>query len=119
LTKHLAPFCERVRATSDAQAVLAAARRGEVDCVVLDLMMPDVDGLTLLQQIRAAAATEKLPVVLCSSKALSADEQALARRLWAPFLPKDRLAAGPIAQALVEARRLAAASSRELAGSAA
>ena len=59
---------------------MAIARSGEVDCLVLDLIMPDVDGFVLLQQIRGDAATAHLPVVVCSSKLLSADEQALVRR---------------------------------------
>jgi CheY-like chemotaxis protein len=103
LTRHLAPFCERVEVTGDPRAGLAAARGGQVDCIVLDLMMPEIDGFALLTQIRAEAATARLPVVLCSSRTLSIEEQALARRLHAPFLPKDGLTAERIARALLEA----------------
>ena len=98
---------------------MAIARSGEVDCLVLDLIMPDVDGLKLLQQIRGDAATAHLPVVVCSSKALSADEQALVRRLRAPFLSKEALASAQIARALFDARRLAPVFARDLVGSAA
>jgi signal transduction histidine kinase/CheY-like chemotaxis protein len=119
LTKHLAPFCERVSAFSDAQAVLAATGAHEVDCLVLDLIMPDVDGLTLLQRIRGNAAMTGLPVVVCSSKALSGDEVAVLHRLRASFLPKDALTPTPIARALLDACRLAASASAESAGRAA
>ena len=85
LGRHLASFCERVRATANQKEGLAAVRAGEVDCLVLDLMMPEVDGLALLQQIRDDSATEHLPVVICSSKVLSAEEQVLVRRLRARF----------------------------------
>jgi CheY-like chemotaxis protein len=107
LGRHLATFAERVRATGDCTQGMAAARSGDVDCLVLDLIMPDVDGLELLQRIRADADTEHLPVVVCSSKLLSAEEQTLLRRLRAPFLPKDALAPVQVARALLDARQLA------------
>jgi signal transduction histidine kinase/ActR/RegA family two-component response regulator len=107
LTKQLGQFCERVRATHDAQAMLDAARTGQADCVLLDLIMPDVDGFTLLQQLRGDAGTSSLPIVICSSKVLTADEHVLVRRLRASFLPKDALGAARIAKALLDARHLA------------
>jgi CheY-like chemotaxis protein/nitrogen-specific signal transduction histidine kinase len=119
LGRHLAPLCERVRATGSPRDGIAIARSGEVDCLVLDLIMPEVDGLELLQRIRSDAAIAHLPVVICSSKVLSAEEQALVRRLGAPFLPKDALAQAQIARALFDAQRLAPAVARDLAGSAA
>jgi CheY-like chemotaxis protein len=64
LCKQLAPFCERVRATDGAKEAMVALRTGEVDCAVLDLIMPEIDGLTLLQQIRDDGTTAHLPVVV-------------------------------------------------------
>jgi signal transduction histidine kinase/DNA-binding response OmpR family regulator len=107
LGRHLAHFCDRVRVTGDAEGAMATASRREVDALVLDIIMPDIDGLMMLQQIRADTLTADIPVVVCSSKTLSADEQALLRRLRAPFLPKDALAPAHIARALLDARRLA------------
>jgi signal transduction histidine kinase/CheY-like chemotaxis protein len=115
LTKQFAPFCERVLATGDVAAGMAAAAAGSVDCVVLDLIMPEVDGITLLQQLRGDAATAQLPVVVCSSKVLLPEERARLRQLRAPFLAKDALAAAEIGRALVEARHMVA-SAPELAG---
>ena len=36
--------------------------------VVLDLMMPDVDGLTVLRRLRGQAATRALPVVILTAR---------------------------------------------------
>jgi signal transduction histidine kinase/CheY-like chemotaxis protein len=119
LGRHLAPFAERVRATGDCHDGLAVARSGDIDCLVLDLIMPEVDGFVLLQKIRADISTEHLPVVVCSSKSLSAEEQTLLRRLHAPFLPKDALAPVQIARALLDAGRLVPAAARVIPGSAA
>jgi CheY-like chemotaxis protein len=114
LGRQLAPFCERVRATDGANEGVAAIRAGGVDCVVLDLIMPEVDGLVALQRIRDDETTAHLPVVVCSSKVLTADEQAQLRRLHAPFLPKDGLGAPQVARALLDARRLVGAFERAL-----
>jgi len=112
LGRHVALFCERVRATANASDGIVAARNGEVDCVVLDLIMPDVDGFEVLQQLRGDETTAHLPVVVCSSKALTADEQGLLRRLKASFLPKGALGAPQVARALLDARHLVGAFER-------
>lgn len=39
------------------------------DLVISDIMMPNVDGLEMLQQLRAEPGTAELPVVLLSAKA--------------------------------------------------
>ncbi|MCD5348822.1 response regulator [Kineosporia mesophila] len=41
----------------------------EVDCVVLDVVLPDGDGVDVLRQLRTQAATESLPVLMLSSEA--------------------------------------------------
>lgn len=46
-----------------------ALARGPVDLVVLDLMLPDGDGLSLLRELRADARTQALPVLLLSTEA--------------------------------------------------
>jgi DNA-binding response OmpR family regulator len=43
------------------------------DLVLLDLMMPDMDGWEVYQQIRATEATKELPVIIITAKAQSID----------------------------------------------
>lgn len=38
-----------------------------VDLVILDLMMPDIDGMEVLRRLRHEAATAKVPVVMFSA----------------------------------------------------
>jgi two-component system NtrC family sensor kinase len=51
---------------AEARAALAA---GPIAVAILDVLLPDGDGLDLLQEIRAAAATVDLPVLMLSTEA--------------------------------------------------
>ena len=39
------------------------------DILILDVMMPNMDGLTLCRKLRAAAETAELPIIMVSGKA--------------------------------------------------
>ncbi|HEY1558280.1 MAG TPA: sigma-54 dependent transcriptional regulator [Kofleriaceae bacterium] len=52
-------------AVATAAAALARVRAGEVDVLVTDLRMPDLDGLALVEQARAAAP--ELPVIVMTA----------------------------------------------------
>ena len=47
---------------------LAAAERLKPTVILQDLIMPDVDGLTLVKQYRGAPATRDVPIIVLSSK---------------------------------------------------
>lgn len=55
-----------VTEVSDGRAALDAARRGATDLVVLDLGLPDIDGLEVIRQLRAAGSD--LPIIVLSSR---------------------------------------------------
>ena len=44
------------------------------DLVLLDLMMPDMDGWDVYQQMKADEATQKIPVIVVTAKAQSIDK---------------------------------------------
>jgi PAS domain S-box-containing protein len=58
-----------VEAVADGEAALAAARRRAPDLVLTDVMMPRLDGLGLLRELRAGADTREAPVILLSARA--------------------------------------------------
>ena len=72
----------------DGFAGLRMAESHRPDCVVLDVMMPGIDGHMVLQRLRAADGGMDLPVVMLTAAA--DDEQAW--RAWTEgvdyFLPK-------------------------------
>ncbi len=62
-------------AASGADA-LARLRAAPVDCVVLDLKLPDMSGFDVLEQIRDDAALRDVPVVVFTGRELSAEDDA-------------------------------------------
>src|SRR5262245_9326752 len=58
------------------QEALAALNDGPIDCVVLDLLLPDISGLEVLSKIRDDQAIRDLPVVVFTGKELSAEQDA-------------------------------------------
>ena len=55
---------------------MAQLHEEAVDCVVLDLKLPDMSGFEVLEQIRDDAALRDVPVVVFTGRELSADEDA-------------------------------------------
>jgi signal transduction histidine kinase/DNA-binding NarL/FixJ family response regulator len=64
----LAPRCA-VETVADGEEALAAMRSRRFDLVLADIMMPSLDGLGLVQAVRADPALRELPVVLLSARA--------------------------------------------------
>jgi DNA-binding response OmpR family regulator len=57
-----------VIATRDGAEALAAALQRRPDLVVLDVAMPELDGLEVLRRLRADESTSDLPIVLLSAR---------------------------------------------------
>lgn len=47
---------------------LLQAEAEQPDAILLDVMLPDIDGLRLLQQLRTNPATRSIPVILLTAK---------------------------------------------------
>ena len=67
-----------VQVAADGYAGLRAIEADRPDCVVLDVMMPGMDGHGVLQRIRAADGGSDLPVVMLTAAA----DDAQAWRAW-------------------------------------
>lgn len=53
---------------------LSAIRQNKPDLVLLDLMMPDMDGWDVYQQMKADETTRDIPVIVVTAKAQSIDK---------------------------------------------
>jgi len=59
----------------DGEAALEKVQTGGVDLVVLDIMMPKLDGYQVCRAIKADPATNGIPVILLSAKGRSVDQE--------------------------------------------
>jgi signal transduction histidine kinase/CheY-like chemotaxis protein len=55
---------------------LAIANRERPALIILDLLMPEVDGFAVVERLRADPATAAIPIVILTSKTLTPDEKA-------------------------------------------
>jgi DNA-binding response OmpR family regulator len=63
---------EVVRA-ADGRAALAMAERVQPDAIILDVMMPLVDGFTATRRLRQMPAFATIPILLLTARATDAD----------------------------------------------
>lgn len=74
LSMQLAMGWEVMTASSGSEG-LAKAAATRPDAILLDVMMPDMDGPTTLARLQAEQATRDIPVVLLTAMAQAADRQ--------------------------------------------
>ncbi|HZO26297.1 MAG TPA: response regulator, partial [Chloroflexota bacterium] len=68
---------------------LAALDQQRFDCVVLDLGLPDMTGVSLIEQVRDATADAPVPIVIYTGKDLTRREEAQLRKLAETIIIKD------------------------------
>jgi two-component system phosphate regulon response regulator PhoB len=62
-----------VTASPDAESGLAAMAAQAPDCLVLDVMLPGIDGLEALRRVKADPALKAVPVILATARGEEAD----------------------------------------------
>jgi CheY-like chemotaxis protein len=82
---------EVITASSGSQALVRAAEF-QPDAILLDVMMPGMDGPTTFYELRKNPATAKIPVLLLTAKVQSTDQRRFADLgvkavLFKPFDP--------------------------------
>lgn len=63
-----------VREVDDGARAIAEARRFRPDLLILDVMMPDMDGFTAAEKFRADPSTSLTPIIFLSAKGETADK---------------------------------------------
>ncbi len=58
--------CEILEANDGVHA-LSQARTGKPDLILLDILLPDLDGLSVCEILHRQAATKKIPIIMMSA----------------------------------------------------
>ncbi|MCL4406207.1 MAG: response regulator [Patescibacteria group bacterium] len=59
----------------DGEEGFAAAEKGKPDLIILDLLMPKMDGMTMMKKLRLTEWGKKIPIVILTN--LSADDKVI------------------------------------------
>jgi len=62
-----------VQCADSGEKALTAARTGPVDLIVLDLMLPGIDGLEVTRQLKNAPRTKHIPILMLTAKGEESD----------------------------------------------
>jgi signal transduction histidine kinase len=68
---------------------LRRAREERPDLILLDLLMPEMNGFEVLQELRRSESTRGIPVIVVTSKLLTPSDRKLLDEHGALLLPKD------------------------------
>jgi signal transduction histidine kinase/CheY-like chemotaxis protein len=82
-------------------------RDNRPDCMILDLLMPDISGFEILRQVRADKSTEDLPVLIYTSKRLTESERAQLESMRARIVRKEDVSTRLSAQPFIDWMRTA------------
>ena len=78
---------ETLEATTGGEGVRLAIEK-KPDLVLMDIQLPDIDGITALAQIRADASAKGIPVVAVSASVMPDDQQRIAASGFDAFVTK-------------------------------
>lgn len=67
-----------VLTASSGKEALSIAATHQPDVILLDMMMPDMDGRATLQQLKANSTTQRIPVILVTAKVHSSNQESFA-----------------------------------------
>ena len=67
IKKMLSQYTFEIRTANGGQAALDAIAQKKPNLVLLDLMMPGIDGFEVIRRLRAADDTKDLPIILLSA----------------------------------------------------
>jgi DNA-binding response OmpR family regulator len=83
IEKSLVKAGYEVTGLSDGREVLTAARNGAPDLIVLDMMLPGLDGTCVLKELKSDASTSNIPVIVLTG--LSQKNEAKMKKAGAAF----------------------------------
>jgi len=93
----------------DGEQALALAETARPEVILLDLLMPKVDGFEALRRLRASPATREVPIIVLSNLGWDDEVQGALAGGATAFLVKSALS---LADLVAEVRKVLAATAR-------
>lgn len=84
------------------QDALDTVSREQPDAVILDLVMPGMDGFEVLRKLRSREESRQLPVIVCTSKSLTHQDKLQLESLRAGLISKAEIASRMAPEMLLE-----------------
>ena len=89
LTSMLESFQLKViYADSGASGIAMLQSTPDVDVVLMDIMMPEMDGYEAIQRIRQIESFQRLPIIALTAKAMQGDRQKCLEAGASDYIPK-------------------------------
>ena len=88
LTSLLERYGMKVSSTETGQAALDFLKQTEVDVVLMDIMMPGLDGYETMRLLRSNKQIEQLPVIAVTAKAMKEDRAKCLQAGATDYVPK-------------------------------
>jgi len=64
-----------VLVTDKGSEAIEMARKQQPDIVLLDIILPEIDGFAILQQLKSESSTKKIPAILLTNLSQETDQQ--------------------------------------------
>lgn len=88
IMEELGPLCRKLITANNGRTAIKAIQSHDVDVVITDIMMPEIDGITLCKTIKFSDHFKHIPVILLTAKA-DLETMNLGREVRADaFIPK-------------------------------
>lgn len=65
----------RVEAVSNGREAIERGLLGDLDVILLDVQLPDLDGVEVLERLRASAPSAGVPVIAVTAFAMAGDDE--------------------------------------------
>jgi CheY-like chemotaxis protein len=79
----------QVAAVPTGQEALRALEKSEFDCLVIDLLLPDMDGIKLVEEVKTQPRFRDLPIVVYTGKELSSKDESRLKRYTGSVILKS------------------------------
>jgi CheY-like chemotaxis protein len=75
LSSVLEDYGMEIKTADNGREAINIAKRGELDVILMDIMMPEMDGLETMREIRRIPTCKDLPIVAVTAKAMKGDRE--------------------------------------------